>query len=330
MNKMSKFSVRYATSSDLQRWDDFVQESCNGTLFHTRRFLEYHGNKFIDVERFIVILNGQQVFGLLNYRVESKGHMRTAISPYGGSYGGIVLQRAVTYSESVEVVRVLMEHFKSGGYHSIRLTHPLACLSREPLDTLYFSLMKQGFRVSNRDVSSVVELVRDKPVEDIVTSRARNMYKKAAVAGVSVVHRGALEEFWPLMEETFSRHNAKPTHDLAELRDLTSRIPERIYFDMAYIDRQPVAGVCVIEVTPDCATSFYLVQSEAGRLSQSQSMLLIEVLERYKTCGFRWFDFGLSTYGMEARDSVFRFKESFGARGWFRETMEWSSDDVES
>ena len=42
-------TVRRFNSSDEMAWDEFVESSNNGTLFHTRKFLNYHPeNRFID------------------------------------------------------------------------------------------------------------------------------------------------------------------------------------------------------------------------------------------------------------------------------------------
>ena len=44
-----KITVRKFTAKDTKDWDDFVNKSNNGTMFHTRRFLGYHSeHKFHD------------------------------------------------------------------------------------------------------------------------------------------------------------------------------------------------------------------------------------------------------------------------------------------
>jgi hypothetical protein len=42
-------TVRKYKQSDFEAWDKFVDQSNNGTLFHSRRFLGYHPkNRFND------------------------------------------------------------------------------------------------------------------------------------------------------------------------------------------------------------------------------------------------------------------------------------------
>ena len=44
-----KIIVRKFTAKDTKDWDDFVNQSNNGTIFHLRSFLSYHiDRKFID------------------------------------------------------------------------------------------------------------------------------------------------------------------------------------------------------------------------------------------------------------------------------------------
>lgn len=322
---MADYRVVPASKKDLERWDTFVADSCNGTLFHRLAFLGYHGSRFSGKERHLVLKKGDESVALISCTVTEEAGTRIMRSPYGGSYGGFLLRRPPSYSESSAILNAFFAYVRLEGIGRICITPPLVCFSERPLDTFYFSMLEQGFQLINRDVSSVVGFSERTEVSEVVSSRARNMARKAMGAGVEIQHRAPLEDFYVPMGETFARHGVPPTHTREELADLVTRFPENVYFDVAYLAGKPVGGVCCFELTSQVITSFYLVQTVDGEEVQSLSLLVLKALERARSNGFTWFDFGTSTHAMTARQNIFRFKESFGACGMFRDTYEWSA-----
>jgi hypothetical protein len=319
---MSKFTARLATDRDLDRWDSFVEVSKNGTLFHLRRFLSYHGDKFLDRDRFVVIAKGDQTVAQICYAMASED-AGAAFSPYGGSYGGLVVRDIPGYSDATAMAIALKDLLQVCGVRRLRFAPPLTCISDESLDTLLFAFIEQGAVSVNRDISSILLLQSSSPLIDRVTSRARNMLRKADTAKVRVKVNACIEDFWGPMEATFSRHGVPPTHSFGELRGLQALLPERVSLHVAFLGDEPVASACYFVVNSRVATSFYLAQTPAGESVQALTYLLFSGLRHYQSAGYRWFDFGSSSHGMVARPNIFRFKESFSAVGTFRETFEW-------
>ena len=59
--KIIKYDVKY-----FDKWNKFVENSNNGTIFHRLDFLNYHGNKFKKNEHHLIILKGDTIFGVIN------------------------------------------------------------------------------------------------------------------------------------------------------------------------------------------------------------------------------------------------------------------------
>ena len=77
-------------------WDDFVWNANNGTLFHTRKFLEYHPpERFTDHS--LCFYDGNKkiaLFPAIDYNDNGK---RVLISHRGASYGGFVIKDTLSY-----------------------------------------------------------------------------------------------------------------------------------------------------------------------------------------------------------------------------------------
>lgn len=314
---------RYDSSSEA--WDRFVEQSNEGTIFHRMDFLQYHGDKFRQHEHHLAWYKGQALFGVMPMAVFQEGERLVARSPYGASYGGPVFQEPLNYADSQEVVTRLLRYLNEVGIMACTLTLPIPCCYAKYSETFRLVLYEYGFQCVNRDISSVVCLNSGNPVSEEMTSRARNMARKAHKARVASVHRADVADFWVVMEKTFEKHGAKPTHTFQEFRWLCDHLPDHVYVDVAYLDDRPVAGIGFFMINRRVNSSFYLCQDPEFQTMQALSLLIYEALIRCQQSGFDWFDFGTSSARMQGRGNLFQFKESFGAVGWFRDTYLWEA-----
>ena len=321
-----KFTVEQFQPSQSHKWNDFVDNSNEGTLFHHLDFLAYHGKKFCKNEHHLIIHKGQAVHAVMPLAIFDEDGRRIARSPYGARYGGPVFSKPQNYHDSHGVVEAILEYLESQGVDELTLTLPTSVCYRRYSETLRLVLLERGFQCINRDISSVVCLDKDNPASKEMISRVRNTARKARKAramGVDVVCHAPIADFWQVLEMTFEKHNSKPTHTLAEFQQLHERNPERVYVEVATLDGIPVAGVGYFVINQNVKSSFYLCQNPQKQQAQGLSLLIYEALERAQKEGFRWFDFGTSSAQMQGRPNIFRFKESFGAIGVFRETYVW-------
>lgn len=321
---MSELHFQPATSAQLEKWDEMVERSVNGTIFHTRAFLGYHGARFRESERWLVAQEGGRVAALTVYAVHAEASgARMALSPYGASYGGFVLPEAPGYAAASRLVGAFRSHATEQGLTGFRLTHPIACCAEASLDTLSFTLLEAGAQSVSREVSSVLALPAPELLERTIASRARRNARKAQSLGVQVVLAAPAKDFWVPMDATFAKHGVAPTHDRAQLDDLMTRMGRRISLNVGYLNGKPAAGAGVFAINRRVACSFYLCQTQEGAKAQALTLVVLRSMEWAARQGYRYFDLGTSSVGMQARPNIFRFKEGFGAHGFLRETFEW-------
>ena len=324
---MATLHIHDATPRQLDSWDEWVRNSINGTLFHERGFLAYHGDRFENSARYMVVSKGETPVALISLNVSSNGGRRvTAQSPFGGSYGGFVFQEYPTYTFATRLVQTFLDFLESTDVARFICTMPPSAYSQHSMDTFSFALLEQGFRSVTRDISNIMHLAPAVPIEDQVTSRVRNMARKAVRNGVSVHDCHDMTEFWSVLLATYDKLGTSPTHTLEELQCLHQRFPEQIYAKLARCEGSAVAGVCCFALTPAVNSSFYLCQRPEAAQKQGLSLLLLETLKDCQAKGFRTFDFGTSSHNMSARENLFRFKEAYSPIGVFRETFAWDRE----
>ena len=86
-------------NGSLEKWDNFVlNDSLNGTLYHTQTFLSYHKNKFLDSS--IMIYDKKKLIGVFpccQYKHEYYSHL-------GSTCGGLViLEKYYTLEKLTEI-----------------------------------------------------------------------------------------------------------------------------------------------------------------------------------------------------------------------------------
>ncbi len=83
-----------------------------------------------------------------------------------------------------------------------------------------------------------------------------------------------------------------------------------------------IAGITIIVANPDVTLAFYSSHDETYQQYRAVNLLFYEMICRAIESGFCYLDFGIFTVHMEPNFSLVRFKESFGASGMFRDTLD--------
>lgn len=320
------YHIEIYSDQYFQRWNDFVRDSNNGTIFHRLDFLKYHGDRFLHNEQHLLFLKGKELFAILPLGVLDLDGKKMARSPIGASYGGILFNAPPSYAEATALIALLVEFLRSNRISEVSLTLPLQIFHRTYSETFMFAMLEGGFTVSNADISSVVDLSHNNMDMDLFSSRVRRMAKKAVKEGVTTRLKQPVDVFWQVLEKTFAKHEVKPTHSLEEWRWLNSHFPDSIWCDVAYLGDLPVAGIGHIKLNSRVDSSFYICQDPEYQSTQALTLLIADALHDSKTAGARYFDFGTSSVNMVARRNIFEFKEGFGAAGYFRHTLKRKLD----
>ena len=126
-------TVRKYNQSDNNAWDNFVESSNNGTLFHTRKFLCYHPEgRFLDHS--LIFEKKDNIICVLPGAIEKKEGEQILISHPGASVGACVVPEKLSFVEALEIVE------KLSGYAMLNQINRL-CLIQPPI--IYHSHLSQ-------------------------------------------------------------------------------------------------------------------------------------------------------------------------------------------
>lgn len=304
-------------------WDNFVSSANNGTLFHTRRFLNYHHEGRFNDHSLEFFKKGKLV-GVFPAAIIETENSRILVSHPGASVGSFAVPEDLTFADALEMVEQLIEYSKSENFNGIKLTQPPTIYSKRLSHYIDFALQKNGFMYVKREISSILFL--EKSIDENLTkfkSTHRTAVRKAEKSGVIVKQTDDFASFYEILEKNLSiRHDVKPTHSLDELLHLKEIFPQKINLFGAYIEGKMVAGVVNFIATENVVLAFYISHDEAYQEVRPTNLLFYEIFEWAIQKKFSVFDFGIFTVNEKPNFGLARFKENFGASGQFRDTLE--------
>jgi Acetyltransferase (GNAT) domain len=304
--------IRSYDSADMQAWEDLIGRSCNGTFLHTRRFVSYHGNRFLDQSLLLEDHRGH-LAGVFP-AAENPADPQMVISHPGLSYGGIVHDGSVCGESMIGALEGISRYYRRLGYKKLRYKAVPAIYHSRPAEDDLYALFRLGARQYRSDLSVTIDLSN----RGRVTQRRVRSRKRALSEGVSTEENwGEVAAFWRILEQNLAcRHGVSPVHSLAEIQLLRDRFPESVLLIAARIGRELVGGAVMFAAGPVMHMQ-YTATTEHGRNVSATDLVMEHAIELGATWGCRYFDFGVCTVddGQGLDQDLYRFKVSFGAGG---------------
>lgn len=295
-------------------WDDLVEESENGTIFHRMDFLDYHpADRF---ERCDVLIESQ---GRLVAALPLARSGHAAMSPFGASFGGPACLRLGAV-RTMRVFTALREHLAGQGIRELTVALPPIPYCKRHGVGVEYALMRAFDTVAVRTtrVTSVIDLHASRGLSEGL----RRNVRKALGAGVAFERAAGVNEFYGLLAATIEgRHGAKLTHSRAELAHLAANLPDKVEIFLARHEGRAVAGVCCLGNASPCAFAFYNCHDKDQAPPGALAALFEHVADEMRSRGKRYLDLGAtSMLGKPCNEGLFQFKEGLGADLWYRNT----------
>jgi len=316
-------SIRQAGPGDRNVWTDFVLRSNNGTIFHLPDFLDYHPEgRFRN--HHLIVENSSGIVSVIPGALAEREDGTWFRSYPGASYGGPVFNDSLGLSKIENTVDELCSYCRSCGFRGIELTPPPIVYYKRPHNYLEFSLVKRDFKYMKRELTAVIDLSRlGEELNLGFRSSAIRGVRKAEKNGVQVSENSDFALFYHVLESNLQqRHGVKPTHTLEELEKLRNLLGrDRIRQFIAMKDGDVLAGMVMFHCNPRVTLAFYISHDQEHQALRPVNSVYMEVIRWAKQMGYHYMDLGTFTLNMDVNYGLCRFKESFSARGIFRNTL---------
>lgn len=299
-------------------WDKLVISSFKGTFLHTRKFLSYHGSRFID--RSLLYFYKNKLIAILA-AASQKNDSDIVISHPGISYGGFLLDKTIHPDLYDNIIKATIDYYKSIDVKKIIYKYVPAIYSHHPAEDDKYYLFLNNFTLSRVDISSVINLNYKLPL----SSRRKRSLKKSSMYNLSLSSSwNHISGFWSILSQNLQgRHMTTPTHTFDEINLLHEYFDDKILLMSAFDDKELVAGVLFFNNLPVFHAQ-YIASSANGNNISALDFLFNESIKYAESSGYKYFDFGISTTnnGKVINSGLYSFKSEFGATGISHEFFE--------
>lgn len=305
-----------------EKWDRFVDESNNGTMFHKQIFFDYHAPGKFKFNHLIVLDKGNIVALLPGSIVEGN----IFESPIGASYGSIVT-KDIKFEKTLKIVETIIDYGKEKGFAEYLLTAAPQIYETVQNQNLDFAMLWSGFKFDLHYISSAIKLDKER---DIISRFSptirRNVRKSLRNPDIRVEINERYDEFYPILLDNKARHNVKPTHSYEDLLKLNKLMPGALKLFMVYYKDKPIAGSSMFFTNKNVALCFYNMLLYDYQHLKPIQRVMYEVVKYSTARGYKYVDIGVSQDTKAANPmtpsiSLINFKEKFDAKTVMRNTL---------
>jgi hypothetical protein len=307
--------INWAQGLD-QEWDSFLQRCPMATFLQSRRFLSYHGDRFVDCSLIIADENGTWL-GVMP-AAQAPDDPTTVVSHPGSTYGGIIHSGKLIGAAMVDAIKAICQHYLEQSYRF--LTYKMVpVIYHQPLsqDDAY-GLFRCHANLYRRDLSNAIDLRPPSILSSKAQSTMRRRLRKAENEGVTVSgEKKWLPEYWAkLSEHLATKYDTRPTHNLTEIEKLMNGFPNEINLHVA-VQNDEVIGGTILFCDQNVMHTQYLFVSERGMACFALDTTIQFSISEAKKQDYRYFDFGISNeqQGWYLNQSLYLSKAKHGGLG---------------
>jgi hypothetical protein len=322
---VNEWVIRPYRPEDGSAWKAFLRDSNNGTLFHDLDFLAYHASGKYDY-RHLVALRGTHIQAIVPGALSADGIF---VSTAGASVGGPAVKKSLSAEGCLSLVESLQLYCKSAGWRGMEITLPPSVYNDEPAQIIEFALHMRGFQLVHRSMPLLIPLDHHEGncYQRLFRQSQRSYVRAFRQKGVVVTETGidGLDEFLELLEGTYERLGALPTHTPKEIESLFRRMPAHLRIWSAKLGETTIASVLLFILNRNICNTFYICDRASHRQFHGVTVLLAKAIDILAERGFRYIDLGPSASSAHFNCGVVSFKESLGAKAFCRDRWRWQN-----
>ena len=310
-----RLKVECYTPAWSQIWEDFLTDAHQSTFLHSRKYLSYNEEKYLD--KSLLLKDSDKIIGLFP-AAQCVSDKEKVISHPGITYGGVIHSGKVTGDVAVEIWDHILEYYQKDGYKKLTYKPVPRVYHKVPCDDDIYAIFRAGANLIRADLSSAINLHNRKTI----SKRRERCLCKARNAGIRIGQgTNFLGQMWSVLEENLiKKHGKKPVHSLTEITKLAELFPNQINCTCAFLGNEVIAGVVTYKTTT-CVHAQYIASNQYGyehsALDLVFNTLIVEATENKQ----QWFDFGTcnENEGKILNAGLYSFKTEFGGGGIIHE-----------
>ncbi len=268
--------------------------------------MEYHKDRFEDYS--LMVYKNERLLGLL-----PANRLKNVIHSHQGlSYGGLILQKTVKFSDVLIVFKSLLEFLLANGMSQLNLKPIPKIYHSLPSDEMDYLLFLLKAELQKKETLSVIDQIQK---SKIASNRLEGL-KRGQKSQLIVKEEAHFDSFWNsiLSVNIKKKYDVEPVHSLEEIEHLKTLFPENIKQFNVYHNTKLVAGTTIFESNQVAHCQYISANEDKNSLGSLDFLHHYLITNVYKDK--KYYDFGSSNEanGNKINKGLQYWKEGFGAR----------------
>lgn len=268
-------------------WDLFILKSMNGTIYQTRKFINYHPiDRFID--KSIMVYDNNILICVIPVCKNGEKYF----SHLGVTYGGPVIKEEYFKIDKLkEIIDLIFTHYENK--LEMRIANDIY-FNNSQSSLIYLLQTKLNL---NLELSWYINNFNIDNINNKFNKRHLNKVKKDNNNIVYITNDiNDYNNFYKILKNTLNtKHNTNPTHTLEEFLLIKDILQDKQKLCIVKNNNIIIAGIYFIEVTPNKYYSFYITKNYECDKNFSSSCLLYIIDYFMKIIKPNILDFGITT-----------------------------------
>lgn len=290
-----------------QVWDEFIDNSKNGTFMLKRDYMDYHSDRFQDFS--LMFFDDEKLIAIMPASLHND-----ELQSHGGlTYGGIISDTSMKQHRMLECFDVMKSFLKQKNISKLIYKTIPYIYHKQPSQEDLYALFINGAKLYRRDIASTINLLE--PIKMLKGRKAQ--ISRAKRVGVIVEQSNDFKTFIELENNVLREHHSTvAVHNAEELSLLNSKFKQEIQLWIAKHKNKMIAGA-VIYVYDNVVHTQYLAADDMAREIGALDLVIKTLIDKFKNENKQYFDFGISTenHGRILNEGLIAQKEGFGGRG---------------
>lgn len=298
--------IRKYQKEQSNTWNEFIQNSKQGTFLLNRNYMDYHSDRFED-HSLMFYNEKDKLIAMLPANIKEN----ILHSHQGLSYGGLIYGKNAKTTDILECFEVLKSYAKENNIEKLIYKRIPFIYHTYPADEDLYALFRNDAKLIRRDISFAVNT---KNRIDWNELRKRS-FKKSIKEKLVVKINEDYQEYHNILSEVLKKnHDAQPVHSIQEMEMLAQRFPENTKLVSSYKDSNMLSGLWLF-IEQNTIHTQYIATSQDGKTCGAFEIIIDFLLKEFSDK--QYISFGISTEqnGKSLNEGLAQQKESFGGRG---------------
>jgi hypothetical protein len=245
---------------------------------------------------------------------------------FSSPFGGFHYRNENQYIGTIEeFLGLLCDYFKYNGIEKAHISLPPAIYQESMNAKLVNAMLRTDFRMDLPGITNWIEL--DKFEGKFMHRSSREYYKQALKNELTfevLNDLPAKESAYDLIKKNRERFNRPIYMQLDDILD-TGKLWPVDFFGVYNTKNELVSSAIFYHFPKNIAYAVFWGDNETGRPLRAMDFLIFNLIENFKSAGFKYIDLGISTESGVPNEGLLRFKETHESISSLRYSFTWEA-----